>query len=359
MVKRRPRSQNEPALLSRFAARCFFAACVLVFLSTTISAAPLNEYHGRITQAVNALDALARSDDTESESAYAFRDAQTITSVRGLLPVTESIEWEGASFSVDNSWLHRELDVYAADHSAERYNVLTRLTKRLAAIEQRVGELDKPAAGTTASKEDERRKLTEILQRAEYTQKVKQESAFNRLLERILKWLANLFPKPKPMSPGRAGWLSRIAQIVVIALALGVIAFVLKLFLPRLLSTRKTKKKTKEKARIVLGERLEPDQTARDLLSDAEALARRGELRAAIRKAYIALLVEMGDRKIISLAQHKTNRDYLRAVRQVEPLYRNVKELTDSFERHWYGLSAATENDWLAFRSAYERALLR
>ena len=51
----------------------------------------------------------------------------------------------------------------------------------------------------------------------------------------------------------------------------------------------KAKKKTTQKARIVLGEKLEPDQSASDLLSAAEALARRGELRAAIRKAYIAL----------------------------------------------------------------------
>ena len=92
-------------------------------------------------------------------------------------------------------------------------------------------------------------------------------------------------------------------------------------------------------------------------MSEAEALARRGELRAAIRKAYIALLVELGERKIISLAQYKTNRDYLRAVREVEPLYGNVKQLTDSFERHWYGLAQAKETDWLAFRSAYKQAL--
>jgi hypothetical protein len=122
---------------------------------------------------------------------------------------------------------------------------------------------------------------------------------------------------------------------------------------------RKAKKKEKDTARIVLGERLEPDQSARDLLSEAEALARRGEVRAAIRKAYIALLVELGDRRIISLAQYKTNRDYLRSVRAVEPLYGDVKELTDSFERHWYGLTQATETDWLAFRSAYKQALSR
>jgi len=93
------------------------------------------------------------------------------------------------------------------------------------------------------------------------------------------------------------------------------------------------------------------------LLAEAEALARRGELRAAIRKAYIALLVELGDRKVISLAQHKTNHDYLRAVRDNQSLYGNVKQLTDSFERHWYGLTVVTETDWDAFRSGYRKAL--
>jgi len=36
-----------------------------------------------------------------------------------------------------------------------------------------------------------------------------------------------------------------------------------------------------------------------------------------------------------------------------------VKQLTESFERHWYGFAHATETDWRAFRSGYERALLR
>ena len=127
--------------------------------------------------------------------------------------------------------------------------------------------------------------------------------------------------------------------------------------LPRLLHNRRTKRKVTEGARIVLGERLEPDQSATDLLSEAEALARAGDLRAAIRKTYIALLLELGERKIITLEQHKTNHDYLRAVRRIERLYPNVKQLTDSFELHWYGLARATETDWQAFRSGYKQAL--
>ena len=102
--------------------------------------------------------------------------------------------------------------------------------------------------------------------------------------------------------------------------------------------------------RIVLGERLEPDQTASDLLEQAEALARTGDLRGAIRKAYIALLCELGDRKVIVLAQHKTNRDYLLAVRNRRALYEPLRKLTASFEIHWYGFVAPAPTDWEAFR---------
>jgi hypothetical protein len=119
----------------------------------------------------------------------------------------------------------------------------------------------------------------------------------------------------------------------------------------------KRKDTKKKEPRIVLGERLEPDATATDLLSEAEALARQGDLRAAIRKAYIALLVELGDRKVISLAQHKTNRDYLNSLRTLPQLHSRMRGLTDSFERHWYGFVAATPNDWQDFRSGYHAAL--
>ena len=107
----------------------------------------------------------------------------------------------------------------------------------------------------------------------------------------------------------------------------------------------------------MLGERLEPEETATNLLSEAEALARRGELRAAIRKAYIALLVELGDRNLVSLAQHKTNRDYLRGLSNVPQLHSRMTGLTDSFERHWYGFAEATESDWQDFRAGYLAAL--
>ena len=359
MVKLKPllKSERQAIFACRFAMRLFFTVSLAMVLSAPAHAIPVKEYHKHLKQAVTALDSLGQSDEDESPISYSVRDVETVRQVRNLLPATETVESNGKSLKVDNSWLHQELDKYAADTSTVRYELLKRITERVKALDERLEELETTADGTSASKADESRKLEEILRRPEYAHQVAQENAISRLVKRFFKWILSWLPRPKPMSPGGVGILSRIAQWVVILLALGVLAFVLRLFLPRLFRNRRPKKTRKDKARIVLGETLQPDQTAFDLLSEAEALARRGELRAAIRRAYIALLVELGDRKIISLAQYKTNSDYLRAMREIEPLYRNVKQLTDSFERHWYGLAQANENDWLAFRSAYNQAL--
>jgi hypothetical protein len=359
MVTRKPllKTDLQTVFVRRPAARIFFAANLLLFLAVVSHAIPVSEYHKHIKQAVTALDTLAQSDENESAIAYATRDDQTTAQVRRLVPTTETVELNGASLKVDNSWVHQDLDKYAEDTEQTRYELLRRITERLKALDERLDELEGLAEGTSASKAEESRKLGEILKRPEYAQQAKQENALSRVLRRLIEWISSWLPRPKPLAPGGIGILSRIAQWIVILLALGVIAFVLKMFLPRLFQNRGPKRKRKEKARIVLGETLEPDQTAFDLLAEAEGLARRGELRAAIRRAYIALLVELGDRKIISLAQYKTNHDYLRAMREIEPLYGNVKQLTDSFERHWYGLAQANETDWLAFRSAYNQAL--
>lgn len=329
---------------------------LMLFISTAY-ATPVSEYQKHLSQAITALDSLAQiADENETIPAFETRTAETITSVRQLLPATETIELGQQRFTVDNSWLQTELEQFKAASATERPALREQVIERLQAIRERINESES-AASENQDKDQHTKKLGEILLRPEYARKMKEESAIGRLWREFWKWLRNLIPKPKPIAPGTAGIFSKIAQVFVILLALAVLVFVARLFLPRLLHNRRAKRKVKEGARIVLGERLEPDQSATDLLSEAEALARAGDLRAAIRKAYIALLLELGERKIIILEQHKTNHDYLRAVRRVERLYPNVKQLTDSFELHWYGLARATETDWQTFRSGYKQAL--
>lgn len=336
------------------------AIAIPLTLATAVAATPLSEYHQKIRQAVSMLGTMEQADEDEDDSAYERRRMETLASLRVLLREKDTVEWKDATVNIDNRWLHETLARYEKAEPAEREALLKDTAERLRAIGERLAEAEQPGAGLTSSKSEDHRKLTEILQRSEYGPKVDRGSALGRLLRRFLRWLVSFIPKfSSGVSPGRARIIGQGAQVFVVVLAVAVLGFVLSWFLPRFLRSKRPKKKERAQARILLGETLEPDRTAVDLIAEAEALARRGELRAAIRKGYIALLVELGDRKVISLAQHKTNHDYLRALREVEPLHRNVQQLTVSFERHWYGLAPASEADWQTFRSGYRQALSR
>lgn len=340
--------------------------CVLVWLACAecARAIPLSTYRERVHQSMIALDTLQTVDEDTHDATRQERVSATVADVRRLLPPSETVELDNASMRVNNQWLADALSYYeelSKSAAARRTETLTGITERLGALEKTLTELEsaqaKAAGGKT--KDEEKAHLSNILRRGEYAKKSDPEgSAVTRLWQRFLRWLRNLFPNNPNIEPGRAKTASRVAQIFIVALSAAIILYALWKFVPRLLRGRgKGKKTTKREARIVLGEHLEPDQTSADLLAEAEALAREGNLRAAIRKGYIALLCELGDRKILGLEQHKTNRDYLRAVSQQPSLFQEMSAMTNSFENHWYGFVPASMDDWNSFRSRYQQAL--
>jgi len=348
----RSRPQGTPHLVYRLLG----SFAVLFLFSTGIQAIPLTEYHRNVQEAVTALDTFAQADEEETSSQYQQRVTQTLAALRTSLPKTQAVESGGEICNIDNTWFHQQLDRFENAAESERAAIVGQMVERLHAIDERIAELEKPGV-TSAGKAEENKRLAAILSRSEYSQKVREGSAIGRLWQQFLRWLRTLLPKRVPGEPGRANLFSAFAQIFVVVLAVAVIVYVLKMFAPSFLRARKKKTTGKPLPRIVLGERIDPEASAVDLLSEAEALARRGELRAAIRKAYIALLLELGDRKMISLAQHKTNRDYLSSISNVPSLHCKMIGLTDSFERHWYGLAQASQTDWQNFRAGYKAAL--
>ena len=326
-------------------------AAVIAFLVVVSSAgaATMSEYRERLAQAAKVLPELKPAElEYADQAAREGFVANHIARVRELLPATETVLFNEQSIEVDNRWLHAALSEYEKSSDGKRQaEILQRSAERLDALLKKIDEMKGPP--DAAQKDQDKARLSEILRRPEYNKEAAQGSAIERLWERFLRWLESLFPKAKPMQPGTGRALSSVAQVVVIVLSLALVAFLVWKFLPRFLSNR-GKKKPKREARIVLGERLEADQTAADLLEQAEALARAGDLRGAIRKAYIALLCELGDRKVISLAQHKTNRDYLMSVRNRSALYQTMRNLTNRFELHWYGFVPPAASDWAEFR---------
>jgi len=327
--------------------------CLLVF-PTTVAAIPIEQYQQNLTRAIATLETLDELVDDESYE-FEHRRADSVETVRTALPKHQSVEFEGEVCNVDNSWLHEDLD--ELEKTADPSDNLAQILQSLRALEARVAERQN-SGSTGENKEQAKSRLKSILARPEYATGPQGSNALIRLLQDFARWLAKFFPKRRAVNAGRIDLITLIAQIIIIGLAVVLILYVLKTLLTWYSGrSRNPRSGKKREARIVLGERLEPDATATDLLADAEALARQGDLRAAIRKAYIALLVELGDRKVISLAHHKTNRDYLNSLRGVPQLHSRMRGLTDSFERHWYGFANATPNDWQDFRAGYFAAL--
>jgi hypothetical protein len=357
-MKLRERSNSSKSAVKLLAA----VFCVL-FLSLNYFAKTLPAYRENVRAARTAVEDMIEFLDEVSEASEKFDaeyERRWLARIRGELIVTEKVEWEGNVVETDNHWLEARLQAFAeTPERTPRRLILTEIGERLAAIETKIAELEGPAS-SDRSKDEDKRKLAEILRRPEFQKpREDQESWFERVQKSIKEWFDEKFPSPN-VPRGAAQGLQSISfglQMVLYALILGFIAFIIYRFAPFLADRFRRRETTEKGERVILGEKLAADEDAQTLFDEAEALAREGNLRGAIRKGYIALLCELSDRKLIGLAQHKTNRDYLRDVRKKDELYRNMNGLTTSFERHWYGFETADEADWNEFRQIYRQAV--
>jgi hypothetical protein len=116
---------------------------------------------------------------------------------------------------------------------------------------------------------------------------------------------------------------------------------------------KRVKVKDEPEAREVLGEEIADDATAADLLAGASELARKGEYRSAIRRAYIAALVELEQRGKLRLHRSKTNRDYLNALSAEPRVFPKFSSMTGTFEHVWYGQAQADQDKFNDFVAQY------
>lgn len=347
---------------SRFSAIVFLASLFAAYLPLTIFAKPLADYRKNVETSQDAImELLYPNDEDAADQDYSEFERKTVADIRAKLPASEKIEWQNSSVETNNQWLVDKLDLFEKEprDSAKREAILTEIDERLEAIGQKIAELENPAA-TARTKDEDKRKLAEILRREDYQKPAQaEESIFQKLYRQFMEWLGEKFPRPNLPNAAPDGFqtFSFALQILLYALLLGIIGFLIRRFAPFLFERFQNREKKQTSERVILGERLAADETARNLFNEAERLARTGDLRGAIRKGYIALLCELSDKKIIGLSRHKTNRDYLRDVRKRQKLYENMNGLTLNFERHWYGFETPNEADWKEFKDGYERII--
>lgn len=331
---------------------------LLALLVTASAAADLADYQTRVRSARSGVQALLSNVALEEAGdAPDEPTAELFIEVGKLIPASERVETESGTIETDNRWFAERLKAAEKETDlSKRAEILNEIEGRLAVLGVRIQEL-RDATEAERSKDEDKRKLSEILSRPEYQKpptkeaQAQEENLLSKWIRDFLQWIESLFPKGSPGgSPVDLSGAVSVVQVVLIGAIILLLGFLVYKLAPLFLPRFRTGEKAAKESRVILGETIGDDLSASDLFSDAEKLAREGDLRGAIRKGYVALLCEMSDRKLIGLARHKTNRDYLRDVRERRDIHDRMSGVTGSFERHWYGSQDAEQSDWEEFR---------
>jgi hypothetical protein len=317
------------------------------------AAASAEEYAERLRQAEKVTDNLIEAEPSPVEI------VATMTSIKELLPQREDVELSGQVIRTDNTWLHDAINLVIKNANGDEEQVrsmLVEIADRLFQLEQRVSTSLKTAE---AASQDRSAQLERILARSEYLPEEKKESSIrqwvNNLSRRIWSLLARLFGN-RSSSPGSLGQGTvSLFRIIITLILLAAASFGLVKLMRRLQGRQKKDKD--DEVREVLGEELGDDVTAAELLTKANELARQGDFRSAIRRAYIALLCDLEQRGKVRLHRAKTNRDYLDEVKPEPSLYPTFSVMTGAFEHVWYGHEQATESEFSDFITLYQETV--
>lgn len=268
----------------------------------------------------------------------------------------DSSERGGASMQTNSTWLLFDLfqlqrgDTDRENRERIMTGVLMRIDTALAIVAEAERRSDSPVADTDSDV------LTEILSGNEFDTNVSGETSVVRdLLNKLSEWLRSLFPDGPLFTPSEDVSGSSSAALRVFLWIAGSLTalFLIWRFRRTIFRWWVPNHGGFDGDRIVLGETIGDETSAEDLFKEAENLAAIGDVRAAIRKGYIALICDLGDRRFVTISRNKTNQDYLREVSGNEIVFATTERMTRIFEQHWYGLQPSDMKDWEDFRGTY------
>ena len=346
------RTQN---LRAKFAGYLSLSVILLGCAWSAIAATSFQGYVQRVE------DASKMAADVADNDYGREKEIDILQRITDLLPVTEDIARTSTGDDVvhiDNAWLHDAIKKLEATNEDKRALQLTEISERLQALHK---QLNASLQNVGAQAEDDpQARLKQILSRDEYKPDEKKESKlqewFANLRRKIIELFAKLFGGKKADAPEIGSGSFSIFQILLVAGLVLVLVWAVIVLLRRF-QFREARLDDDEElsgTREILGEQIDADLTADDLLKDATELARRGEYRAAIRRAYIATLYDLEQRGKLRLHRAKTNSDYLRELRTEAQLHAPVSAMTNRYERVWYGNTVATGDDFAGFIANYQ-----
>jgi preprotein translocase subunit SecG len=148
------------------------------------------------------------------------------------------------------------------------------------------------------------------------------------------------------------GNASGIMKFIIIVLAVVVVALLLR----SLLGLNKPKNKKIKKVQAIDLERIEENIHEANLDDFIRQALEQQNFALAIRLYYLAILKELSLKNTIHWKKDKTNKDYLREMRQSD-LFGDFRELTAIFERVWYGESPIQAREFHQLEPRFRRMI--
>jgi len=218
---------------------------------------------------------------------------------------------------------------------------------RLSAL---LGQLDQPERPSATNPNDATASLNQVLARSEFQPKSdkKPQSLVGWLLHQIGRLLNPLLQPIGRRLLSAARWFASLQELrEVVAVVIGVVALT-ALGIWAVRGLRRGFSSGVARLPVVApGERL----NAVDLRKEADELAGKRSYRLAIRALYLAALLRLDERGVLSFERALTNREVLKNAGKSgsAPLVERLAPLVDRFDRHWYGAVVCTEDDYREF----------
>jgi len=178
---------------------------------------------------------------------------------------------------------------------------------------------------------------------------VKQSSNwFARLIQRLRHLGTPDLPAPPNLNvrPGLGDWIITAMKILLACLAALFVFLAARHF--------RWKGRLRRQATAMLDED-EPERTPDEWLERAEALAREGRHREAVRCLYLACLLRFDEHGVARFQRHETNWEHLRRIEASPTMPETLafREPTRAFDRIWYGHHVQGAEDYERFRAWY------
>ena len=276
--------------------KLIFSVLLGIILCQSVSlAATLPEYREKINTLFEAIEGINYEDDSISKEENDAYNTRVVRELIDELPLTEKVELKGNTLEISNEWIISKLKEYTEEkyESPNRKKIADELLDRLATLERKLVELENQGE-SALTKDQQKQKLDQILSRQEYqTAQPEEETWLQRKFREFWEWLFK-DSQPKQMEPMERSGSPIISSILVYGIgfaAMVLIGYLIYRFSPAFLAKFREGSDSEKSSKVILGEIIGADDDSTDIFAEAENLARSGKLREAIRKGYIAFLV--------------------------------------------------------------------